>query len=163
MRIALRVFASPRHSECHCPPPNGGPSHHATRPGWLKIDAAPFGQPGSAIGLFPSPPVINAAASRMGNAAIMIASTMAAIGIVPSCQLPCVVGLRMSIVSLGGILSSTCRDDTSLPSRMRSYRAAPSYNVFLLQVLEASIWKSRHHGVKMTTCLPGADLGERER
>ncbi len=24
-------------------------------------------------------------------------------------------------------------------------------------------WKSRHHGVKMTTCLPGADLGERER
>src|SRR6185503_17459140 len=29
---ALIVLASPRHSACHWPPPNGGPSHHATRP-----------------------------------------------------------------------------------------------------------------------------------
>jgi len=36
---------------------NGGPSHHATRPLWLKIAAAPLGQPGSLTGSFPSPPV----------------------------------------------------------------------------------------------------------
>src|SRR5262245_2713182 len=33
------------------------------RPVWLKIAAAPLGQPGSVSGLLPSPPVINAKAS----------------------------------------------------------------------------------------------------
>ena len=52
-RTAFRALASPRHSACHWPPPNGGPSHQAMRPGWLKIAAAPAGQPGSGIGLLP--------------------------------------------------------------------------------------------------------------
>src|SRR4051794_34024917 len=63
-RTAESALVSPRHSACHWPPPKGGPSHQATRPGWLKIAAAPAGQPGSLIGLLPSPPVIKAYASR---------------------------------------------------------------------------------------------------
>ena len=54
-RTALSALASPRHSACHWPPPNGGPSHQAMRPVWLKIAAAPVGQPGSAIGVLPAP------------------------------------------------------------------------------------------------------------
>ena len=68
------ALASPRHSACHWPPPNGGPSHQAMRPVWLKIAAAPAGQPGSVTGLLPSPPVINANASRGATTARMVIS-----------------------------------------------------------------------------------------
>src|SRR5262249_14133916 len=59
-RTSFKALASPRHSECHSPPPNGGPSHQAIRDCVLKIAAAPFGQPGALIGVFPSAPVIRA-------------------------------------------------------------------------------------------------------
>ena len=49
---------SPWHSECHRPPPNGGSSYHAILCGELTIFAAPFGQPGSAIGVLPLSPRI---------------------------------------------------------------------------------------------------------
>ena len=45
-RTAFSALASPRHSACHWPPPKGGPSHQAMRPGWLKIAAAPCGPAG---------------------------------------------------------------------------------------------------------------------
>ena len=32
-RGVVNAFVSPRHSACHWPPPNGGPSQYATRPG----------------------------------------------------------------------------------------------------------------------------------
>ena len=36
----VKAFVSPRNSACHCPPPNGGPSHQAMRAALLKIAAA---------------------------------------------------------------------------------------------------------------------------
>src|SRR5262249_27782187 len=71
-RTALSALASPRHSACHWPPPNGGPSHQAIRAVTLKIAAAPVGQPGSRSGLFPSPPVINANTSGERTARIAV-------------------------------------------------------------------------------------------
>jgi hypothetical protein len=73
-RTSFKALVSPRHSEWHWPPPNGGPSHQAIRDEVLKIAAAPFGQPGSLIGALPSPPVINAKACGETIAAIAIAS-----------------------------------------------------------------------------------------
>ena len=73
-RTAFSALASPRHSACHWPPPNGGPSHQAMRPVWLKIAAAPVGQPGSGTGLFPASPRINANASRGATTARMVIS-----------------------------------------------------------------------------------------
>src|SRR5262249_33743532 len=71
-RTALRTLALPQHSACHWPPPKGGPSHQAIRHGWLKIAAAPVGQPGSGTGLFPASPRINANASPGAVTARMV-------------------------------------------------------------------------------------------
>ncbi len=74
-RISLSALASPRHSECHWPPPYGGPSHQAIRLSVLKIAAAPLGQPGSARRLLPSPPVIDASALGEDNDVIAAMSS----------------------------------------------------------------------------------------